>query len=225
MAMNEIDPRLSRLYHEASTEGPSPAVDAAILAAARQQVAAPRRRERSRWSRWLVPASLAAMLVVGVSTSLLIQREYPERLQDNTAGPVPSRQESPPANTAASGVLESETRHGQRSPAETGHDTPSSAEAFTVEQGVKSVVQKSARESNTTTDAALGLGSMAPTTSAPAAAKTAPMRIQTSPRSPDSWLDDIRRLKREGHDKEAIEQLAAFRRTYPSFIVPSDLAR
>jgi hypothetical protein len=42
-------------------------------------------------------------------------------------------------------------------------------------------------------------------------------------RSPEDWLEEIRRLKREGHAALAQEQLAAFRRAYPEFRLPDDL--
>ncbi|MBL8487964.1 MAG: hypothetical protein JNK22_12825 [Rhodocyclaceae bacterium] len=42
-------------------------------------------------------------------------------------------------------------------------------------------------------------------------------------RDPASWLDEIRRLMREGREAEARDQLAAFRRAHPDHPVPDDL--
>ena len=51
------------------------------------------------------------------------------------------------------------------------------------------------------------------------------MRQPAMPRSPEAWLDEISRLKREGREKEAAEQLAQFRQTYPAYAVPEALLR
>ncbi|MBL8489785.1 MAG: hypothetical protein JNM82_03285 [Rhodocyclaceae bacterium] len=42
-------------------------------------------------------------------------------------------------------------------------------------------------------------------------------------RDPAAWLEDIRRLLRDGREAEARDQLAAFRRAYPGHPVPEDL--
>jgi hypothetical protein len=43
-------------------------------------------------------------------------------------------------------------------------------------------------------------------------------------RSPGEWLEDIRRLRAEGRLADADEVLAAFRRAYPDYPLPADLA-
>src|SRR5688572_19153928 len=58
--------RLSGYYRAGSTEEPAAHLDAAILAAARREVAL------SRFARnWHLPASVAAVLVIGVSLALM----------------------------------------------------------------------------------------------------------------------------------------------------------
>jgi hypothetical protein len=42
-------------------------------------------------------------------------------------------------------------------------------------------------------------------------------------RSPESWLDDIRRLRTQGRTADAGRELAEFRKRYPDFRVPEDL--
>lgn len=42
-------------------------------------------------------------------------------------------------------------------------------------------------------------------------------------REPAAWLEDIRRLLRNGREAEARDQLAAFRRAYPGHPLPEDL--
>ncbi|MBE0626787.1 MAG: hypothetical protein IH606_18465, partial [Burkholderiales bacterium] len=77
-----------------------------------------------------------------------------------------------------------------------------------------------AMESGTAASSALGAAAPA----APAAAgRPAPMREQAAQRSPDAWLEEIGRLKREGRDEEAAQQLAEFRKAYPDHALPQSL--
>jgi hypothetical protein len=46
-----------------------------------------------------------------------------------------------------------------------------------------------------------------------------------APRAPEAWLEEIRRLRAEGRAAEADEALAAFRRAWPDYPLPPDLAR
>ena len=98
--MSEIDPKLSRLYRQASNAGPPAALDTAILAAARKQVAKPQRRARSSWVRWMAPASALATLVVVASLAFLVERERPGTIDETVIREVPPRPQSPPPATA-----------------------------------------------------------------------------------------------------------------------------
>ena len=69
--MAESGDRLTRSYRALGREEPPPALDAAILAAARDAV-----RPRSR-NRWAGPVSIAAVLVLGLGISLRMQVEQP----------------------------------------------------------------------------------------------------------------------------------------------------
>jgi hypothetical protein len=42
-------------------------------------------------------------------------------------------------------------------------------------------------------------------------------------RSPEAWLAEIRRLRADGREAEAHEQLERFRKAYPDFVLPADL--
>ncbi len=44
-------------------------------------------------------------------------------------------------------------------------------------------------------------------------------------RSPEQWIEDIRRLKAQGRDADAAAELAEFRRRHPDYPLPVDLAR
>ena len=93
--MDERDPLLSQTYRAAEHPEPPAALDARILAAARQAVAAPRRRRP--WFAWAVPMSTAAVLVVAVSLILKEYREAPETIVDrNPARATRPARSSPP---------------------------------------------------------------------------------------------------------------------------------
>lgn len=260
--MSEIDPKLSRLYREASTEGPSAAVDATILAAARRQASALRRPARASWSRWMAPASALATLAVAVSLAYLTERERPltsddttlrqlaqpaqiapaTRIAESTEAKVKAADSLVPAakKEASAAATPEQTPAAKRSepapaatlPAQAGASSvpapapqapASSATAFPAERRAKSAEPSVERESNVARDAAAGrLEAGAPAAPA-AAAGPAPLRQQSMQRAPEAWLDDIARLKRDGRDKEAAEQLAQFRMAHPAYAVPESL--
>ena len=270
--MSEIDPKLSRIYREAATEGPPPALDAAIIMAARERIAQSRRPARSSWVRWMAPASALATLLVAVSLAFLMERERPETL-DGTAirGALPRQQSPAPVH-----VTESRTEKAADSaaPASVGkkeaaaapaiapaaslpvpaptaplpeqapvlavpapvsrpaepalrsaEPAPPAAQAFPGDSRAKASeakmsATKAASESNVASDSAAGAAGAA----APAAAgRLAPLRQPATQRSPEAWLEEIGRLKREGRDKEAAEQLAEFRQAYPAYALPESL--
>jgi hypothetical protein len=68
---------------------------------------------------------------------------------------------------------------------------------------------------------ATGAASGAPAASDAAAGIV--IRRSTPERSPQSWLEDIRRLKTEGKTGEAARELAEFRKRYPEYALPEDL--
>src|SRR5512134_3197176 len=72
--MTDSDDKLSRRYRELAREEPSAQADDLVLAASRRAVSA---RPRSRTSQWMVPASIAAVLVLGIGVSLRMQLEQP----------------------------------------------------------------------------------------------------------------------------------------------------
>lgn len=93
--MDERDSRLSEAYRDADHPAPSPALDAAILAAARAALARPARR-RATWLKWGVPLSTTAVLVLGISLLFKIQRESPEAMRDALPAPAASPRQSAP---------------------------------------------------------------------------------------------------------------------------------
>ena len=241
MAVTEIDPKLSRLYREASTENPPAPLDAAIPAAVWKQVSKPQRRERPWWSRWMVPASAMATLVLGVSIAFLVERE--QTTGDTTIRQIAPRPASPPpvrvtesakakaADSAAPGVAAKKEAPVAAVPAPAPVPRPaepakSAVDAIPAQDRAKATEPGMVRESNVATDSAIGgLGATAPAAPPAAAAKPARMRQAAIQRSPEAWLDEIRRLKREGRETEAAEQLVEFRKAYPAHAVPETLLR
>lgn len=67
------DERVRAAYREMPDEGPSPALDAAIQAAARRAVGSRPGGAR----RWQVPVSIAAVLALAIGVSLQVERERP----------------------------------------------------------------------------------------------------------------------------------------------------
>jgi len=49
------------------------------------------------------------------------------------------------------------------------------------------------------------------------------IRHSTPERTPQTWIEDIRRLKGEGRTEEAGRELAEFRKRYPEYTLPEDL--
>ena len=265
--MTETDPKLSRLYREASREAPPAALDAAILAAARERIAKPERRKRSSWLNWMAPASAIATLVLGVSIALLVEREQPAttpgKILEQTAPspaapPAASETESAKAKAADSAAPAAATKkqapataapaHApapaaqtpapapaapMQAPARAAEPGPPAAEAFPAERRAgpaergmaapDAAESKSSRELNAAGDAAPGAAASGAPAAPAGAGKVAPLRQQAIRRSPEAWLEEISRLRRDGREQEAARQLAEFRKAYPAHSVPESL--
>lgn len=102
---------LSRLYRDAPREEPSAQLDAAILAAARREAGSRPRFARSPFSRsWYVPVSIAAVIVVSVTLTLLVMEQEPSpvtpRLEFDKAVPAKT---APKAAEALPGARDAKT--------------------------------------------------------------------------------------------------------------------
>jgi hypothetical protein len=100
--MTDADDKLSRRYREVSREEPPAHLDAAILAASRRAVGT---GPGARKPGWMVPASIAAVLVLGIGVSLRMQLEQPGIETSAPAAsaeyPVPAAADSAPATPVA----------------------------------------------------------------------------------------------------------------------------
>ncbi len=96
------DEALSRVYREqaANREGPPATLDERILAAARQTAAGPRRSVRAAlpwWRRLMVPVSVAAVLVISATLTLMVhdERQKSEAPATEASHPPPTRPNEP----------------------------------------------------------------------------------------------------------------------------------
>jgi resuscitation-promoting factor RpfA len=108
--MTDPDERVRRLYGTLPREEPPPALDAAVLAAARRAVA-----PRSLARRWGAPVSIAAVLVLVVGVTLEMQREEPGVA--TSVAPSPPAPEAKRGAPAAADALEAATAPRPAAPA------------------------------------------------------------------------------------------------------------
>jgi hypothetical protein len=57
-----------------------------------------------------------------------------------------------------------------------------------------------------------------------ASASGAVAKTEAAPRSAETWLADIRKLRDQGKTDEARASLVEFRKKYPKSVIPTDLA-
>jgi hypothetical protein len=221
-----VDEGVRALYRGLPTDEPPHALDAAILTAARREVAV--RPKRS----WAVPLSLAAVLVLSVAVTLRVEEERPGLEPVPVAkAPIAPQAATPPAEAQVAvpaapraksdaGVvaLKPESRREQASGAE-----PAPAPAFVpTPSAVASSAGAAADESRR--DAAPSLSAAAP--AARSMADTAKRSAESAriavPMTPEAWLERIAELRAQSRHEEADRSYAEFRMRYPDFvIVPS----
>jgi len=235
------DPRLDQAYRELPGDEPPPEVDERIRAAARRAVGArPQSLEARSWAaRWRVPLSLAATVVLAVTLTLMVQDEErpalrtgpvlvpapsaPTTLEDRAA-PSPAAEEAKRADTVAPPPpqlekletrqqrLEERKAAGIPPPptvAPAPAAKPSPAQPFAV-----SPAEPSSASDSLSRERAAGERPARAMRSAPQVA-----------RSPEEWIEEIRRLKAQGRDADAAAELTEFRRLHPEYPLPVDLAR
>lgn len=143
--MNEHDPQLSEAYRDADHPAPSPALDAAILDAARRAVVPPPRR---RWFAWAAPMATTAVLVLGISLLFTLQREAPETLREAAPPPPQAASEAaPPAPSAATADSAKKSAPTAQAKAPVPVDRPSVAKPGTGESAPIPATAAAARES------------------------------------------------------------------------------
>jgi hypothetical protein len=242
--LEEQRSRLSGHYRAGSTEEPPAHLDAAILTAARREV------ERSRFARnWHLPASIAAMLVIGVSLALMTSEiEDPLPPPDTSAGvaagearqvaPALAMKQESQARPAARPGIERESRPSRegsvRSERESDTLQNSAAEHADSAAAAPSVAAPAPAPALRQLEAAAPSESVAEQKSALADSAqgkraTTALRKEAAPSSavpedaPEEWLKRIEDLLRSGKIAQAREQLAEFRKRYQGYRLPETL--
>ncbi len=253
------DPEVSRLYRQHSTDGPSPAVDQRILAAARAALAGrPANTRGGWWQRWRTPLALATTLLLTVTLSVLHERQptevpaerglrqslpqvpgdEPQSSKAEHAAPAAAPEAARPATAAGPKSLPAAGRAEVPPPAarKTERDAPVTADNAAAGGRSAAAERKSAPAAITQESAPAAIAAPVPAAvgaatsearerfeSAPAAAPSTAARSRAEGvRTPASWLEEIRALRRAGRTDEAERQLREFRRVHPDYPLPEE---
>ena len=227
------DEQLSRLYREAPAAEPRAALDAAILAAARAAVSAVPPRRRAWWQSWTLPMSIAASVVVTVTLTLMVQQEEERALTE-----APAEQRAPaavaPEKTDAADLAARPAPPPATPLKQAPSPTPAPREAARPPAVSAPVAVPKLAEESPAAPAAAAPGVAEKRQQAAPAADVVEMRARPAPlrkdavgaapaRTPEQWLEEVRRLKQQGREREAAEALAEFRKAYPDYALPEDL--
>jgi hypothetical protein len=191
MADPDRDARVSERYRALGREQPPPELDAAILAASRR-----------RHSRWVVPVSIAAVVMLAVGVTLRVQIEERKDAEDIALSPrVMQAPASPPA------ALESRAQAAPDAAA------PPAAPA------AGAAPQPGARKREAPAEASADRAEPA----GRASAGVAVGKISAPPQTPEQWLERIAKLRDAGKAREADESLAEFKRRHPDYRISEAL--
>ena len=188
MAETERDEKVSAGYRALGGEEPPRALDEAILAAARK-----------RPSRWRVPLSIAAVLVLAVGVTL---RMLPQRPDAESVALAPQVMETPRPVASAPASAPAE----RRMRAEVAAKPTTPAPALAQESARAGVAADAARPAAAPATGSMVLGKMAGATL-----------------NPEAWLERIAELRKQNRKREADESLAEFRKRYPGYKIPEPL--
>lgn len=247
------DERVSRAYRDLGDAQPPAALDAAVLAASREALRRP--APRSWASRWAVPVSIAAVLVISVTVALQVEDQRPELIaptQEVARAPVP-RAAEPPAVPKLEARAERQSQAAKpradasvhapaadaappvpASPSPTQPAEKTSAAESNVAvvppspPPVQEPAQAQARAYRQSRDAA-GAVSSAPAALPAPAARPAPQalaKLQALETStPEKELERIAELRKQGRHEDADKALAEFRKRFPDYRIPDDVLK
>ncbi len=224
----EGDSALSRLYRRDAHEEPNAELDATILAEARRNLARTSHVAHSPFARhWVVPTSLAAVLVLSVSVVLLTPDpvRHPGVEFDGVAeSPAPAGSLADAPETAASGEELSAPARQQRADEVVGKSSE------TRERKAARFKSAPGDEQQPRPAPATGAG-VAEEAAAPSVSRTPAeplpgrqaMPADTVQADPAAWLRFIESLLKEQNPQAARSNLRAFRTRYPDFSLPAAL--
>jgi hypothetical protein len=197
---------ISARYQKTQTDGPAPQTDDAILAAARREVGSKPSSASPFGYRWMVPASLAAVLVLTVSIVIL---QPPSIESTDEAGQFAERDETPSApqavakqkredddraSLALNRQLEEKSLGGATKKEKVVGDASAPAEPTELEQQKYSAAPKPAISAETQDSIASAATS-----------------------APDKWLIKIEKLLSENKKDEATKEFKAFEKAFPAY--------
>lgn len=242
------DPALSRRYREATDVTPPSELDASILAAGRAAVQPPPRPARPWWQLLSLPVGIAATTLLAVMLSLTVQRQAPESLERSeimapavVPAPAESMRKIHPAPTASrtDGALSAPAVHAERL-------SQTVEKKVVAEPAAQAAMSASSASPPATPARSEEAAAVPPRLKVEAAAdraqeaeaRTPPQNVAPSPAAAaarlggakgeeampaQTWLEEIRELKRQGREEEAVRHLVEFRKAYPGYVLPEDL--
>lgn len=181
MTEHERDARVSGAYRGLGRDEPPPQLDVAILAASA------RRR-----SRWAVPVSVAAVVVLAVGVTLRVQMEERKEAEGVALSPQVLEAPAPAADRA---FAESRNAAPARPPAAAPPQVAMERRAKLAQEAIADRAEPAGR----------------------AGAGVAVGKITAAPETPAQWLERIAKLREAGKAREADESLAEFRKRHPGY--------
>ena len=212
-----IEPRdeeLSRIYRDAEGPQPPQRVDDNIIAASRRVAGAKPRPARAGFARrWSAPVALAATVVVASTLTLMeFDRQSDPDTTTSAASsadrPSKSRSARQKATAPAPATPTAQARRDREEPR-----APASADQPARAPAALAADANTLRESASTLQRAGVVGTTAGRVAASEARE----------RTPEKWLEDIRKLKTQARTAEAERELAEFRKRHPDHRLPEDL--
>ena len=213
---DERDPQISQRYRELGTEEPPPALDRAILAAAR--------RATSR-HRWYSSLAVAAVLIFAVAIVVQIERQPPDQVPMSTPSTPAVEPPSPPQAAPQEREAPAPAKPAQRrrAPPDVPFAPEPPARAESVQPAPAPAPEPNANAEPKRADemraAPRVQGSMAARRSA--TADTQANLVET----PQQWLARIAHMRQLGLDDEAEKELAQFRKRYPDYRISEAMAK
>ena len=217
--MVKPDDAVRAAYRGLPREEPPPAVDAALLAAARQSVAV---RPAHRWR---IPASLAAVLVLSVAVTLRVADEQPEI---QAIPPPPATKPEPGVSAPVAGPApQPKAQRPEASPPRemARSEPPPPVKEETVIAAAPALAPPPQADAAAQSAGRLAQPDARAERRAPTTAKSradASNLASAGPLSPEAWLERIIELRASARHKEADESYEEFRRRYPDYFVPAE---
>jgi hypothetical protein len=251
---DELDPRVSRRYHELRAEEPPRELDQAILAAAHRwadrqhaPLVAPAGRHR-----WYFAFGAAAILALAVAVTVQVERQQPdpEALPAVSAPAVVAQPKSQPGLVREQAPAQETRKKPAQAPAPAASSPtqnaakPQAAEAARADRLAR---QEQAPAVQTQDAAGPAVSAAAPAAQserkeqAAAAEAPAPRLAQRAPAAqapaapqvlssavalnPEQLLERIAGLRKEGRHNEADKALAEFRQRYPDYRMSEEMLK